>query len=149
MNIPYLRLKQGTTSWLMMLCLVGGLLGIGAMGAWSGETITPHALATQLNLPHGPLILDVRSPAEYAEAHIPGAINLPYQEISHRLPELADHKTRKVVVYCEAGVRAKIAELALQQAGFQRVIQLEGDMERWRQEDLPMTTGALPWLPGS
>jgi rhodanese-related sulfurtransferase len=108
--------------------------------AWTSgvEQITPAALANQLDTPTAPLILDVRSPAEYAQGHIPGAVNIPYREVPARVADLAAWQDAPIVVYCEVGVRAGIAELALEQAGFAQVLQLEGDMQAWRQAGLPL-----------
>ena len=42
-----------------------------------------------------------------------------------------------MVVYCEVGVRAKVAEVILSQAGFKSILHLEGDMSAWRSSNLP------------
>lgn len=127
---------------LIGFCLCISLAACQA-GVASVETISPQVLLAQLDAPREFLILDVRSEAEYADGHVPGAINIPYREIPNRLAELADFHNRKIVVYCEVGVRAGIAEHALEQAGFQQVIHLDGHMRRWRQEGLPTARGAL------
>lgn len=106
----------------------------------SADPISPQNLANRLESPQAPIVLDVRSEAEYADGHIPGAVNIPYREIPARLDELMDFKTREIVVYCEVGVRAGIAELALEQAGFQHIVPLQGDISAWRQEGLPLET---------
>ncbi|MEO1094344.1 MAG: rhodanese-like domain-containing protein [Cyanobacteria bacterium J06638_28] len=104
--------------------------------------MTPDILVARLASDNPPVLLDVRSPQEYAEGHIPGAINIPYREVPNRLDELAAFKTDEIVVYCEVGVRAGIAELALEQAGYQRIVQLEGDMRAWRDLGGPIATVA-------
>jgi rhodanese-related sulfurtransferase len=62
------------------------------------------------------LILDVRDTAEAANGMISGAVNIPVQDIPHRLAELP--KDRLIVVHCVAGVRAEMAHLTLRDAGF-------------------------------
>ena len=55
------------------------------------------------------LIVDVRNPEEFAEGHIPHAINIPNPSITNRdIPELPD-KNQELLVYCRSGQRSKIA----------------------------------------
>lgn len=109
------------------------------------EFITAEALAeltadqNQLTATH--LILDVRTAEEYATGHIPSAINIDYRDISAQIKARSEtlqaFKTKKVVVYCERGVRAGRAEAALTAAGFQ-VIRLKGDIRAWKAAGLPI-----------
>ena len=78
-----------------------------------------------------PLIIDVRTPEEFGDGHVPGAINIPHDQIGDRLVELEPHRGRDVVVYCRSGRRAGFAAEALSDAGFQ-VLHLDGDMKGWR-----------------
>ena len=77
------------------------------------------------------LILDVRSTEEYAEGHIPGAINIPHDQLSSRLAEIGAHKNKEIVLYCRSGRRVGIAADILQAAGFNRLLHLAGDMSGW------------------
>ena len=99
--------------------------------------ISQDALLEQLRNGENPIILDVRTPREYQQGHVPGAVNLPYQQIGRRLAELQEFKDREVVVYCEVGPRARVAQATLQQAGFTDVRHLAGDMAGWRRARLP------------
>jgi len=101
-------------------------------------TIAPQDLVMRLEMPQAPLILDVRSPAEYADGHIPGAMNFPYRDLPNRIDELLPFRSREIILYCEVGVRARIAEVVLAQAGFEHLVHLQGDMQRWRQEGFPI-----------
>jgi len=89
-----------------------------------------------------PRILDVRTPDEYAEGHIPGALNIPHDELAERLDELGAAKTDEIVVHCESGRRARTARRTLHDAGYRRVVLLRGHMQRWRHEELPLERGA-------
>lgn len=76
----------------------------------------------------GALLLDVRSPEEFASGRLPDAVNIPVEELKSRLGEL--EAKRPIVVYCRSGRRsAKAAEL-LKSAGFQQVHDL-GPMSAW------------------
>jgi rhodanese-related sulfurtransferase len=80
------------------------------------------------------VVLDVRTAAEYAEGHVPGAINIPHTELAARVAELADAKEKDVVVYCKTGVRTQEALGVLGKAGFKRLYHLKGDYTRWAEE---------------
>jgi phage shock protein E len=107
-----------------------------AKAATAGE-ITQRELMQQLDRNAPPVIVDVRRPDEFATGHVPGARNIPHSEMAARLHELDDHQHQEVVVYCESGRRAAIAQSILEQAGFTRVRHLEGDMQSWRKRNLP------------
>ncbi len=70
-----------------------------------------------------PLILDVRTVEEFMAGNLPGAINIPVDELRARLGELP--RERDIVAYCQVGQRGYIATRVLQQAGF-RVRNLSG-----------------------
>lgn len=85
------------------------------------------------------VLLDVRTPAEYAEGHIPGAINIPHTELAARIAELEKSKDRDLVVYCRSGSRSEQALGVLRGAGFSRLFHLKGDYLRWSEEERPVT----------
>jgi len=88
------------------------------------------------------VILDVRSAREYQSGHIPGALNIPHGRLRARLDELRSHQQEDIIVYCEAGVRARIAQTVLSKAGFAKAYHLVGDMSAWRRAQHPVETGA-------
>lgn len=102
------------------------------------EQISPQALATQIEQGTAPLILDVRSRQEYTQGHIPGAINIDYRILSNNLSTIDDYRSKDVVVYCERGVRAGVAERTLEEAGFVSILSLNGDIAAWRRAGLPL-----------
>ena len=105
-----------------------------AAGADDAPPLQPSELAALLAQPNAPLLLDVRTPEEFAAGHIPGALSVPVQELEARLEQLAPFKTRGVVSYCERGPRASHANEILRAAGFTNVRVLDGSMKRWREE---------------
>ncbi len=68
----------------------------------------------------GALVVDVRTPSEYAGGHYPKAINIPLDSLRSRLHELGD-KNREIVVYCLSGGRSATAKQILESAGFSKV----------------------------
>lgn len=84
------------------------------------------------------VVLDVRTPREYASGHVPGAINIPVDQLSEKINTLRARDNAETVVYCESGRRAGRAESMLKDAGFLNVVHLQGDMAQWRKDGLPM-----------
>lgn len=84
--------------------------------ALAGLLLSTAALAAET------LWLDVRSPEEFAQGHLPGARNVPYMEVGVAVPRLAADKDTEIRVYCGVGVRAEIARLQLQAAGYRNVV---------------------------
>ena len=74
----------------------------------------------------GYVILDVRTPEEFAEKHIPGALNIPNETIgTEPIPELPD-KDQLILVYCRSGNRSKQAAGKLAALGYTNVVEFGG-----------------------
>ena len=72
------------------------------------------------------IILDVRRPDEFAEKHIPGAINVPNESIgTEAIPELPD-KDQLILVYCRSGNRSKQAAKKLVELGYTNIVEFGG-----------------------
>jgi phage shock protein E len=84
-------------------------------------------------------VLDVRSPEEFREGHVPGAVNVPYDQIAARIAEVP--KDKDVVLYCRSGRRAGIAADVLAASGYTRLSHLEGDMQAWIAQGRPVVEG--------
>lgn len=81
----------------------------------------------------GYIILDVRRPDEYAEGHIPGAINVPNEEIgTAEIYELPD-KAQLILVYCRSGRRSKEASDKLVKLGYTNIVEFGGILD-WNGE---------------
>jgi rhodanese-related sulfurtransferase len=80
-----------------------------------GAGVTARALVAS-----GAKVVDVRTPQEFASGHVPGAINIPFDEIGRRASEIGPAST-PVVLYCRTGRRSGIAAEALQKAGFSKL----------------------------
>jgi rhodanese-related sulfurtransferase len=71
----------------------------------------------------GAKVVDVRTAEEFASGHVPGAINIPYDQIARRASEIGPPSTQ-VVLYCRTGRRSGIAVEALQKAGYEKLYDL-------------------------
>lgn len=69
-------------------------------------------------------VVDVRTRAEFEAGHVPGAVNIPYDEIERRLAEVGP-PTTPVLLYCHSGRRSGIAGAALKAAGFEKLYDLQ------------------------
>lgn len=83
-----------------------------------------------------PFVLDVRTADEYASGHVPGAANIPYDQVAARLAEVP--KDRPVVLYCRSGRRAGLAAEVLKDQGYRDLRLLEGDMPAWIEQGRPV-----------
>lgn len=97
---------------------------------WSGrQEALPEEVRQALGLGADFRVLDVRTAAEYAAHHIPGAVLIPTHELAHRAAEL-DPETNWIVV-CEHGIRSRAATSYLLQNGFPNVCNMVGGMSRY------------------
>jgi phage shock protein E len=66
----------------------------------------------------GALVVDARTPEEFASGHLEGAINIPHDQTVARIAEYGSDKDRTIVVYCRSGRRSGIAQGLLEEHGF-------------------------------
>lgn len=133
-----MKKTRGVAGWFSMLGMV--LIALFWSAACTAQVVDiPQAeLMQRIKSNQTGLILDVRSPEEYAEGHIPGAINIPHDQLGSRLAEIGKYKDKDVVLYCRSGRRVGIAAGVLQAAGFRKLLHLAGDMGGW------LLNGSLP-----
>ncbi len=74
---------------------------------------------------NGAVLLDVRTPQEYREGHIPGSKNVPLQTID-KIRSVADNKNIPLFVYCYSGGRSRQAASMLQYMGYSNVQNIGG-----------------------
>lgn len=96
---------------------------------------------TQLQTP-GTLLLDVRTPAEFEEAHIEGAILHPLSELSPGEVKAMSEGKSACVVICRSGNRARQAAEKLVAQGIRNLQVLEGGVLAWEAAGLPLNRGA-------
>ena len=82
------------------------------------------------------MFLDVRTPEEYNDGHIQGAVLLPVQELEKRLAEVP--KDKRVYVYCHSGRRSVTASNMLVEGGFSNIENVEGGIVAWKKAGYPV-----------
>ena len=99
-------------------------------------SISAAELHEQREAMAAPVVIDVRSAGEYDSGHIPGALNIPYDQVAERIAEVdAPHG---VALYCMIGPRARKGESALLAVGYEKVLHLEGGFAAWKAAGLPV-----------
>lgn len=104
------------------------MAGFVAAAVLRGDHPVVHADQVAARVAEGALLLDVRSPAEFAEGHLPDARNLPVDDLRDHLQDLP--RDRPLVVYCRVGQRGYVATRILAQEGFQ-VSNVSGGYLTW------------------
>ena len=113
-----------------ILPLLFSALAFTACGSASSELsfqqISMDAAITQMAEEDNFILLDVRTPEEFAGGHIPGAINIPNESIGENdIAELPD-KEQRIYVYCRSGNRSKQASAKLVNLGYTNVVEIGG-----------------------
>jgi len=107
---------------LKIKLLLAGLALIASSAAFGhGDEKHSHQTREQVawqQIDHGALIIDARTAQEYAQGHLSGAINIPFDVIVAQFDTLEIRKDRKVVLYCRSGNRSGKALASLKQAGY-------------------------------
>jgi len=96
------------------------------------ESISARELQALLKTDPAPLLLDVRSEVELQVSALPGAFNIPLEQLAARMDDL--DRTREMVVFCRNGTRSKRALRQLKEAGFTRIKNLAGGINAWARE---------------
>ena len=89
----------------------------------------------------GSPVVDIREPDEFADGHIPGAVNIPrgllefevdgHPAVNYQTAEALSHRERPVVLYCLSGGRSALAAEALKRLGFASPVSLAGGILHW------------------
>ena len=118
---------------------LGACLATSAVAESEVHSIAPVDLQARRDAGTAPVVIDVRTVEEYATGHIPGAVNIPYDQIADRVSEVdAEHG---VALYCMVGPRARKGEAALLESGYTSVFHIEGGLAAWQASGLPVERG--------
>jgi phage shock protein E len=148
-------MNSKNTRYLAIAVVVIALVAVGALLLSNANTpapvatvstVAPVAVASGLISPEqytsqfvdasaAHQLVDVRTPEEFASGHLPNAVNIPLQELSARLGEVATDEP--VVLYCRSGNRSGQAAQLLAAEGFTQVLDL-GGIIAWEAAGLPV-----------
>ena len=91
-----------------------------AWAKWFEEVDRPNAL-----------ILDVREPAEYQQAHLLNAVNVSLSQLEQEIQEIVPDKSTPIVCYCAGGNRGALAADTLNKMGYTNAVSIEGGLKAW------------------
>ena len=114
---------------LLVALLVAMLAGCGQSPAGAGVDISVDE-ALRLWQNKEAIIIDVRTPGEYRDGHIPGVVNIPLDELEKRIGEIP--KDKKVVLICRTGNRSAQGTRLLRSKGLNNVYNSTGGMSTWK-----------------
>jgi rhodanese-related sulfurtransferase len=86
-------------------------------------------------------LLDVREPAEFAEGHIPGSVNIPIRALAQNLDKIPTDKP--VVITCASGLRASLATTSLHLLGYRNVRDFYPSFKGWQAAELEVVTDVV------
>lgn len=103
-------------------------------------------LQSKMDTAEDMLLVDVRESSEHEQGHLPGAMLIPRGILeaaadpgySKHVPELANARDRKIVLYCATGGRSAMAAAVLQMMGFKNVLSLDGGFSEWDRTQKPV-----------
>jgi rhodanese-related sulfurtransferase len=90
----------------------------------------------------GFVVLDIRTPQEFQDGHIEGAVNIDYYSPTFVVDLDKLNKTKTYFVYCRTGRRSADAIRVMTQKGFKTIYKTTGDVVAWRAAGLPLVKGA-------
>lgn len=86
------------------------------------------------------LVLDVRTPEEYARGHVPEAVNVPIDELARKIKQMQVSKTTPIVTMCEHGGRSSRAAMELQRMGYHATSFCR--IDSWQQDGYKISKGS-------
>ncbi len=96
----------------------------------TGASLSPSDFAAAAKLPDT-VVLDVRTPEEFASGHLEGAVNIDIEASDFGQQVMALDQSKTYAVYCHSGNRSKAAVTAMQQVGFTKLFDLSGGISAW------------------
>jgi hydroxyacylglutathione hydrolase len=102
------------------------------------ERISAPMMAEELASAHPPVLLDIRTPREWAARHIKDSVNIPLNHLQERIAEVP--RDRRIAVHCAGGYRSSIAASILFREGITDLIELAGGLAAWDAAQLPVVS---------
>lgn len=137
MRVSYPRLfaapLRALAGLAVLLCLV-----FPATGATARDVSVQEAAALLKSPPAGLMIIDVRTPEEFRQGHLPGAQNMDFFGGRFDMQLEAMPKDRPVLLYCRIGQRSAGAQEAMSKAGAANILHMREGIEGWQKAGLPL-----------
>ena len=116
-----------------------GFLALSCQGqSKKAEVLTPQQFNEKLSATSNGIVLDVRTPEEYAEGHLTGAKLINYYDDTFKNQLSLLDKSKPVFVYCRSGKRSGASAQLLIELGFKEVYDLQGGFTAWAEGKYPL-----------
>lgn len=125
---------------LPALLFLMAMIGASEAGSDPGRNVEPgeaQALILKNKGNRDFVVLDVRTPGEFAQGHLEGAVLVDYRSAGFREEMAGLDRTKTYLVYCRTGNRSTRALGIMSELGFRSYYHLEGGITRWAEEGLP------------
>lgn len=125
----------------LVLVLIAGALVLAGCSSNKGAITNMNSsdFSNKIQEP-GVVVLDVRTPSEFAQGHISGAMNIDVEAASFNSEIAKLDKTKTYAVYCHSGRRSAIATTAMAGAGFEHIFNLQNGLTEWMAHGMMVVT---------
>jgi len=116
------------------------MIGAGKAGGDAGRNMGPGEAQALIRENAGNrdfVVLDVRTPGEFAQGHLEGAVLVDYRSPGFREEMAGLDRSKTYLVYCRTGNRSEKALGIMRELGFRSYYHLGGGIKRWTEEGLP------------
>ncbi len=124
---------------LLLSCMAAAVCGCACGNTEKGSDSTQAEQSVKVDL-NTAVLLDVRSPEEYASGYLQGALNIPHDQINAEIAAVVPDKSAQVILYCRSGRRAKTALETLRAMGYTDVSNFGGLEDAQERLGLPVVT---------
>ena len=107
------------------------------------DSIKAKDLDQQIHSDSKPLVIDIRNTEMFAEAHVPGAVNIPQDDLGARKSELPEDRDAAIVMVCNIGKFSKQSTLYLKSLGYRNVRSMKGGLNEWVRKGLATETSTV------
>ncbi len=107
-------------------------------GQNTDNSLKPNQFSAKMKATKNLTLLDVRTPGEYTEGHLKGAVNIDWESGSFESAVAGFDKTKNYFVYCRSGHRSGLAVTWMREHGFKNVFELNGGFTSWKSEEMPI-----------
>lgn len=129
-KIEHMKIFFGNMVALLAMAVLSGC------GSGGGGLLTPNEFNAHLNATTQIQLVDVRTPEEYAEGYIEGAVNINFNAADFDVQIQSQTQSMAVYVYCRSGGRSAAAAKQMSEMGFTQVYDLEGGFLNWQENNL-------------
>ena len=119
--------------WLVPILIFIGVFVLSSQGLKGGPEVSVKEAAALMKGNPRPVVIDVRTTADYEQGHLPGALLVPSAEFKERLTVLKLPKIDPLILYSGDDTRARDATKLLYESGYQGALTLKGGIDAWRE----------------